>query len=86
MTHPDDDRPQQQHDPPRSERDWRPGQAGAPPRQDQIRPTTGLEPSQSGRPRDEGPDAIGRTGEQHPRPDSPAETPSEADLQDRETM
>lgn len=59
-------------------------QAGAPGRQDQLH--SSLDTSESGRPRDEGPDAIERTTAQRPRRDPQATVPSDADPADRETL
>ncbi len=60
-------------------------QAGAPQRQDQSR--TSLDTtSESGRARDEGPDAIDRTGAQRPRRDAEATTSSDIEPSERETL
>lgn len=60
-------------------------QAGAPDRQDQSH--TSLDTtSASGRPRDEGPDAIERTQAQRPRRDPDATTPSDVEPGERDTL
>jgi hypothetical protein len=63
-------------------------QAGAPPRQDQARASLNAagEQSESGRARDEGPDAIERTQAQRPRRDPDALVSSDAKPGDRETL
>ena len=60
-------------------------QAGAPPRQDHN--ATSLESADvTGRPRDEGPDVVERSGPQPARPEAPAILPSDIDPDDRETL